>query len=122
MRAGSEKGDQPKVVAEIDGVKFYRIREATVDDPIVDWFAEENTLEPCLHIRLRSGTTLHAPIPHPKLREAGIVSVTSYPRSPSIPVVSTDPNDDDSTLTDRKDIVELVVSWAEDYLRRQRQR
>ncbi len=111
-----------QVVAEKDGIRFYRIKEASMEDPIVDWYAVEDELEPYVVIILRSGTKLVASIPKPILRELGIVSAAPAAHSPGVPTVGITKNDVHSNLTDRKDIVELVVSWAEDYLRRQRER
>ncbi len=113
---------EPKVVAEVEGVKFYRIREATEEDPIVGWEADERSLEPCIFIHLRSGVKLVGAVPRPKLRKVGIVNVTGASKSPGVPLVSPDPHDENPKFTDRKDIVDLVCSWWDDFLRRDRER
>ncbi len=111
-----------RVLRRVGDLELWRVKDAVVEDPVVSWQPREDEREPCLEIRLRSGRTLLAEFPKPLFRRCRVVSVVNGDREPSLPTVAFQPDDEKSWLTDRSDIVQIVLSWAEDYLLRQGQR
>lgn len=111
-----------RVAVRHGNLKLYRVRRGG-DNPIVSWEPrEDDPMDPHLRITFASGHTVVAPLPKKTLADAGVVVLFDAWSVPGIPIVTTDPEMRNSDLTDRKDVVELVVSWAEDYDRRQRER
>ncbi len=107
----------PRAVIYRSGLRLYRLRYDATPNPIVEWrVCEDDPMDPHLRIRFASGHELIAPIPKKTLSDAGVVVLYGASRVPGIPLLSADPDADESDLTDRRDIVALVNGWVRDYL------